>query len=187
MGAACWQYFIPWQADMNKALRELREDVFRSGKYERPDIGLELLDEIALFEVDESEREAILDRYGLNRLRPLIAAHGWDHLKASLEDLAAAPELRTMDELEVLMCFTYSGTHSILDVSRLTSALGQGGLYPLSEEQIQAIYGTPQPTRETIEAHGAVDGMYDRDEGFYFTTYRNGTPDTIFIEGCSGD
>jgi len=33
MGASNWAYFVPYQVDINKALQDLREDVFNSGNY----------------------------------------------------------------------------------------------------------------------------------------------------------
>jgi hypothetical protein len=187
MGATPWHYFIPWQADMNRALQQLREDVFRQGQYVRPVLG-HLLDEIGVFHVEESRREKILEQYGLTCLRPLIAEHGWNHLEAALEQLANAPELRSMEEFEILMCCSNGdGTGSILDIAYPPSSPGEWRLFPLSEEQIQTVYGTSRPTREQIEVFGGVDGLYGRNEGIYFAVYHEGEPDLIYIEGCSGD
>jgi TusA-related sulfurtransferase len=36
MGATTWQYFVPYQQDVSKALEELREETFRTGAYEIP-------------------------------------------------------------------------------------------------------------------------------------------------------
>ncbi|HEX2998427.1 MAG TPA: hypothetical protein VHP14_26615 [Anaerolineales bacterium] len=36
MGASDWSYFIPYQQDLNKALQQLKEDLFQKGQYERP-------------------------------------------------------------------------------------------------------------------------------------------------------
>ena len=34
MGATGWIYFVPYQLDIEKALQALRDEVFRTGKYE---------------------------------------------------------------------------------------------------------------------------------------------------------
>jgi hypothetical protein len=34
MGASGWRYFVPYQPDIQQALQELREDVFKRGEFE---------------------------------------------------------------------------------------------------------------------------------------------------------
>jgi len=46
MGATGWSYFVPYQPDINKALKELGDQVFREGQYQGP------------FEFDEDEFES---------------------------------------------------------------------------------------------------------------------------------
>lgn len=36
MGASAWNYYVAWQPDAGRALRELREEVFRGGQYYNP-------------------------------------------------------------------------------------------------------------------------------------------------------
>jgi hypothetical protein len=33
MGASGWQYFVPYEEDINNALNKLKQEVFESGKY----------------------------------------------------------------------------------------------------------------------------------------------------------
>jgi hypothetical protein len=35
MGATGWSYFVPYQQDINVALEELNDDVFKQGQYEQ--------------------------------------------------------------------------------------------------------------------------------------------------------
>jgi hypothetical protein len=39
MGASAWSYYVPYQEDINQALQDLRQEVFRSGQYYRPQPG----------------------------------------------------------------------------------------------------------------------------------------------------
>jgi hypothetical protein len=36
MGASCWEYLVPYQADLQAALNDLRRQVFNSGEYISP-------------------------------------------------------------------------------------------------------------------------------------------------------
>jgi hypothetical protein len=36
MGASSWQYFTLFQADPEKALQDLRQEVFATGNYQKP-------------------------------------------------------------------------------------------------------------------------------------------------------
>ena len=35
MGATQWSYFVPYQPDINEALQQLRNEVFKQGVYEQ--------------------------------------------------------------------------------------------------------------------------------------------------------
>jgi hypothetical protein len=97
-----------------------------------------------------------------------------------------------MEELEALRCLSTSGTHSILDISGVSPSRADGAIYPLSDESIVSLFGTDQPTRGMIERWAKRDDparydLYKRWQGFYFTVYKDGQPDEIYIEGASGD
>lgn len=58
MGASGWTYFVPYQPDITKALNELREQVFRDGKYyNQPAIWQDMNEEDYTDEPDEDIRE----------------------------------------------------------------------------------------------------------------------------------
>lgn len=41
MGASAWNYYVPWQSDIGRALQQLREEVFRSGVYYKARAGMQ--------------------------------------------------------------------------------------------------------------------------------------------------
>jgi len=190
MGATGWQYTVPYQSDMQKVMDDLKAQVFASGEYEHPGYdGPEWLEDMGFFEADPDEREAMIEEYGMSPIKPLLDRVGVDGLLDALKELADAP-LTSFDDLNILMCFSSSGTGSILDVYDLAEKSGGYGLYPLPEEQLIELLGTTRATEEMVETgafSGGTDSLYKRGEGFYVVLYTGDKPDKIYIRGCSGD
>jgi hypothetical protein len=197
MGASGWQYFVPYQPDIDRVLHDLRRDVLDRGAYEEPGVELEFLDEVGFFEADEDEREPMMAEFGLEPLRWVIDQVGIEGLRAWLESRQWSPDLRgprprPMEELEALQCLSMGGTHSILDIDGISPTRADGAIYPLPDDVLVSLFGTARPTRDIIEAWQGRDdpdryGHYDRGQGFYVITYADGEPDEIYIEGASGD
>ena len=105
------------------------------------------------------------------------------HSKASLL------KPRTIEEL--LQSQGESGTHSILDIVRVSPIPEFGTVSPLSVSQLVEIFGSDKPTRHHVQnkyEEGALEEYTDkRWQGTYIIVYRNGSPHEIFFAGCSGD
>jgi hypothetical protein len=85
------------------------------------------------------------------------------------------------------------GTHSILDIERVSSTPEFGAVTPLSREQLLDIFDTVQPTQVMAEKWSAridpldAEPLYGRWEGIYIIVYKDSKPYEIYFEGCSGD
>lgn len=197
MGATGWQYFVPYQPDMDRVLGDLRRDVLARGGYEEPAVDLDFLDESGFFEADEESREQMMAEFTLEPLRWAIERFGIDGLRGWLEAHQRSPDLRgpgarSMAELEAVRCVSTDGTHSILDIGGVSPDRADGAIYPLPEGVLVSLFGTSRPTRSMVEVWRGRDdparyGLYERWQGFYVTIYKDGQPDEVYIEGASGD
>jgi hypothetical protein len=194
MGATGWQYIVPYQTDMRKVLDDLRREVFARGDYQKPSMELGLLDDLGFFETDEVVREEMISEYTLEPLREPLQRLGPEGLREWLEALEDAPSVITMEELDVFLCLTMSGTGSILDIRDLSQEPAVGKLFPLAKDRLLRSLGTDMPTRGMVETTWTrldesmeEPAPYGRDGGIYFTLYRDGRPDEVYIEGSSGD
>jgi hypothetical protein len=147
MGAHAYWYFVPYQANLDAALEELREREFQAGRY-NPVI------RFPAFPVDL-------------RFPSLGAQHSC--IDAAL---AAAGE---------------DGTRSILDIESIGTEPDFGVAAPLGEETLASVFGTLQPTRETIEENMDFIGNIERGHCVYVVAYKNDQPDEIFFAGYSFD
>lgn len=79
------------------------------------------------------------------------------------------------------------GTHSILDIMSLA---GERGLYvaaPLTDDQLDALFGTLFPTRAQIEAEERVLRLIrPRGEATFIIAYEGGRPTEIYFTGVTG-
>ena len=194
MGATGWSFFVPYQADMAQVLEDLKQREFERGEYERPGVEWDALEMFGILEAeDDAEREAIIEEYGLQSLRRPLSEVGVRGFRDWLRALDAAPTVRTREDLDVLQQFSSSGTSSILDINNVVPESGGYGLFPLSEADQKELFGTTQPTRTQLDLwqqripRVTDKRLYQRGEGFFVVLYRDGLPDEIYIEGCSGD
>jgi len=202
VGASGWMYFVRYQPDIQKALQELREEVFQRGDYYKQEpYWRQLTFEQYLPPVDLSDEER-------------------EAYRESFQQQQALPDPTSIETL--LEWNGEEGTHSILDVNTIvdtpleppTLAEWQsrccppgetrfaetqnyilrvygsqiGKVYPLSEQQLERVFGTTQPTREMVERHqNECHELRDRGVGLYIIVYQDGFPDEIFFAGYSGD
>ena len=190
MGATGWSYFVPYQKNINKALQVLRRQVFTEGQYQGP------------YKPTGEELETA--KLVLKTANSLLAARSPD------------PET-TRKQLDVLLAFSgvlerprrtrpapktikgllkrcgENGTHSILDIDRVSPTPALGAVTPLSQQQLLSIFGTEQPARSLVETWSAqidppdAEPLYGRWEGIYLIVYQDSQPHEIYFEGCSGD
>ena len=142
MGATGWSYFVPYQPDINKALKELGDQVFREGQYQGP------------FEFDEDEFES--QRAYLASIYQTLP-EGLRERAEEFLDLAAAaakqqrPKRAPKTIKRLLEQCGTEGTHSILDIGRVSFTPTFGAVVPLSRQQLVGIFGTEQPTQDMVE------------------------------------
>jgi hypothetical protein len=175
MGASVWRYFVPYQPDIQQALQQLREDIFKRGEFEQNYMtGSYYREYLAEWEdIYEADSES------LTILRKFAAL---------CDDEIPIP--KTIDE--AIAATSESGTHSIIDVSEVTEMTCDDdgyGIYPIAQEDVLRIFGTLQPTHAQVEAIDSDrEGVrYGRFQGFYIVVYKDGEPNEIYFEGASGD
>ena len=177
MGASAWEYFTPYQADHEKAFRDLRQKVFDSGDY--------LLDTPTL---PSSEEEYIEQAYSLGiytdqdeeRLRVLYR---------KLKEQYSKPRPETIEEL--IEWNAESGTHAIIDVSSFIDDPDCNDLFTaisLSQAQLLELFETTKPTHQVIlEKRSAILRLRRRSQATYVIVYEDDDPTEIFFTGFSGD
>jgi hypothetical protein len=165
MGASGWSYFVPYRAEINAALQELREQVFRKGEYYR----------VAPYWKERKEED--------------YAGYPEERRRLLVERLREKQSLAEPTTIESLLKWNgEEGTHSILDVDRVTAEPEPGSVSPLKDQELLDIFGTLAPTRELIEQKSAeIQLLRRRGTGTWIAVYRGDTPVEIFFGGYSGD
>ena len=181
MGGNPWHYFTPYRVDLNSALQALREQEFRAGRYGYS--------------------------YWANRWIPDLLTGNFAETFALLEDTIEQPKpanelIEEYGSIEaaievVLEQFGEGGTHSILDIMRLSEEPEMDAICTISESELQQIFGTTQPTRDRVEAILVKEEepeswqmFWDdigRGEGRYIIIYQGGQPSELFFAGYSFD
>jgi hypothetical protein len=167
MGASGWTYFVPYQADIPKALQQLREEVFHRGAYFKPAqfYGSLLDDQQVLQELSPEVREFLI---------------------ADVKKRRSQSEPSSIEEL--IEMNGESGTHSILDIEEVSSAPAFGVVAPLTNRQSAEIFGTDKPTRSMVkEKLLEIQSLRSTWQGTYIVLYKDGIPDEILFIGSSGD
>jgi len=166
VGASGWQYFVPYQSDITRALHELREQVFQSGKYYKREAFWQNTAESEYDnEPDEELRQELIE---------------W------LRTMKAMKEPTTIEEL--FLWNEEDGTHSILDIKGVSTQPDFGTISPLSQDELMLFFGTHKPTRAMVEQKAVeIMQLRKRWQGTYVIVYKDGLPNEIFITGFSGD
>jgi hypothetical protein len=185
MGATGWSYFTPYRQDVNQALQELKDEVFRKGKYEKP------------FEFDSAEFER--QRAFLTSIYLELPEALREQTMQFLDFASAAAKRRRKPRRtpktirQLLKACGTEGTHSILDIVCTSSVPVFGAVVPLSDRQLMDIFGTEQPTHEMVAKWSTridpldAEPLYERWGGIYVIVFKGDKPDEIYFEGCSGD
>ena len=80
-----------------------------------------------------------------------------------------------------------SGTHSILDITRVGKRAGHATAFPLGPDHLLDAFGTTEPTRAEVEASKLAFAEDLHWQAVYFAVYRNGSPVEWAFVGSSGD
>ncbi len=184
MGATGWYYFVPYQADINQALQDLRSDVFARGEYENT----------SNVDIDEAAQamEKLLALYP-----PEIAEIQRQQMENLLDLIQSLPKPRKHKPPKtikgLLRQCAENGTHCILDIERIAAEPDFATIWPLSDAQLMDFFGTTRPTHTMVEAWAEridpidAEPLYKRWQGIYLIVYQDDQPVEIYFEGCSGD
>jgi hypothetical protein len=175
MGASSWNYFVPYQSDISKALKELREEVFQRGEYyQRPPYWKEMTFEDFLPPIPDLTKEE-KEEYLID-----------------FQKLQALPEPISIETL--IEWNAEDGTHSIIDITEISPTPSFGTAAPLSDEELTGFFGTEKPSREMIERKKEKLDIYLQQElgryqgeATYIIVYKDSEPYEIYFIGYSGD
>jgi hypothetical protein len=193
MGASGWSYFVPYQADIGAALRQLQEQEFADGAY-----GLrEPYWRDMTFEDWLNPNPEDPSHYSeTERAKIFIEYERWQNM----------PEPTTIEALQEWN--GEEGCHSILDMVRVVDQAFEkisyrgmpheemwaevqrrfGAVSPLSDDDLFDLFEDELPTREMVESCAdELHDLRDRWEGLYIVVYKDGQPDEIYFAGFSGD
>jgi hypothetical protein len=184
MGASSWSYFTPYQQDINTALKELKEEVFKKGQYKHP------------FEVDPNTAERNLDFLAsiYQSLPNEIRRQTDQFLESSRVAMNKRQSAQIANSInELLEQCGEDGTHSILDMETISSSPGFRVIAPLPRASLLDFFGTDRPTHEMVAKWSDRNdpptsrSLYERWEGIYIIIYKDTEPIEIYFEGASGD
>jgi hypothetical protein len=195
VGASAWNYFVPYQADISTALQRLRDEVFAKGEH-LSGIGISRPDMEAALKACGGDMESTLKEFSARASDPNLPSQVQNKFATLVEQLrqldnskASLPKPRTIEEL--LERQGDSGTHSILDIVRVSPASEFGAVSPLPTSRLIEIFGSDKPSRTQIEnvyEEGALNEYTsERWRGIYIVAYASELPHEIFFAGCSGD
>ncbi|MBV1850731.1 hypothetical protein [Catellatospora tritici] len=183
MGASAWHAHVPYQDDLDAALRQARWNAYHARAFYRVapnETALSMTeDEFVAWSV-ESQREALLEAFGPDDWEP-------DDSDARTEWRAAHVVVDGPDSL--LEAQPYAGTHSVIDMTDVAAEPEFGAVAPVPDELLDQVFGTRRPTpaavRQAVAEH-AVNG-FGRWYGAYIIAYEEATPAEISFFGWSGD
>jgi hypothetical protein len=180
MGASQWGYFVPYQADMEQALQDLRQQVFRDGTFynwRQAVVGYWKDRTQEQWEQEREQQRAGLEAVGADPV-PLPTSR-----EAYLHQLQ-----QEQSTIESLLVDEGTGTHSILDIRHVGTTPDAGTIIPLPSEVMLAWWETTKPTHEMVAAHrDEVCIEYGRWSGAAVIVYQDDHPTEMFFGGYSGD
>lgn len=187
---------MQYQADVSAALKELRERVFENVRY-APDVTVSFVDYEKALNALGSSRQADIEYFLIQAADPKTPQKIRDKFTALTaqikENLNQTKSLqKSVDTIEELLERRgEKGTHTILDIIRVSSDSEFGAINPLEDLTILEIFGTNRPSQvQIIEKY--EEGKLERYinnawQGIYIIVYRCDSPAEIFFAGCSGD
>jgi hypothetical protein len=179
MGATGWEYFEPYQVDTSAALQRLRERVFAK---ERVIVGKSF---------SKSVFDGLLSRPIDTILSQEEKQKHADLIVQELKKISGSKGSKPKTIEELLKRQGESGTHSILDIIRVSPEPEFRAVSPLPASKLVEIFGTEKPSHAEIESKYNEDVLEEyiceRWQGIYIVAYRDGLPDEIFFAGSSGD
>jgi hypothetical protein len=182
LGASEWSCKVAYQADLEAALRQAREDAYREGDFYRqePDEDARRMSEEEYVAADVAAmRAGYVAAFGEDAGDPDdgLARSAWH---------AAQIEVTGPDSL--LASQPFSGTHSVIDMTGVAEHSEDGKVAPLPGEELDHWFGTRRPDGAAVErALDAGLSGFERWHGAYVVAYSHDQPDSIYFFGWSGD
>lgn len=211
MAATGWLYYCTYTHDVDFSLQQLRQTVFDRREFTLPGDLIAGTDAATLaksvpptndlqkllqisqeldqalkglgFDTTESEKQT----RDVGRMIEQVDKKGFVFAAREALDTSSTPPA-TIDEL-IAQC-AEAGTHSILDIQQISPTPQPGAATAFSDDQLQTLFGTTQPTRAMIQAAEQTGKLHDHCERWhavYLTVYEEGQPVEYVFVGKSGD
>jgi hypothetical protein len=203
MGATGWDYFVPYEANISTALQRLREAVFARGDYESDEglteemrrsmveSGPRLFERIQpvlnrFRETAETKEEPVRSRY-IQMVEKI--KHQLLHPETVLPKSKQKRKPKTIAVL--LKRQADGGTHSILDILRISSLPEPYTISPFPREKLTEFFESETPShskiQEVYESGSLEDFVGESWQGIYIIAFLDDSPCEIFFAGSSGD
>lgn len=211
MGASSWVYYCPYETDADAALQTLRQAVFDRREYSLPGDLIDGMEEATLNSVAPPTADLKKLLKISQKLDQELAGLGFDTNESAKQTRAVEKMIQKIDKdgfasaaretlkskdtpppgtiEEALEQSAEAGTHSILDIHCLSLTPQLGAATPLSEPQLQTLFGNTQPNKAMIqsaEQDGTLSDLCDRWQAVYLTVYEEGKPVEYAFAGVSG-
>ena len=172
MGASAWNYFTAYKNDIEEALRELKEEVFRKKQYYVP---------------DHSNLPATFEEWVMEH-NLKIPDHKIETWKKDFYGMKERSSIVPTTIEELIKLNMDSGTHSILDISEISDSTDANRSGTISRSDLIRLFNTEMPDHDMIQSM-SEELLEFRGRGFctYLVVYKNGLPDEYFFTGYSGD
>ncbi|MFC4068284.1 hypothetical protein [Actinoplanes subglobosus] len=183
MGASQWNRKVPYQPDVDAALRQARREAYADGDYYRR-------------EADPRARQMSEEEYVAAEMAEerahLVAEFGEEDAgepdDTFSRDFWRAAQIDVIDPDSLLDSQPYSGTHSIIDMTGVAGSPEGGKVAPLPAADLDKWFGTDRPDAAAVE-RALDDGLdgFERWHGAYVIAYEGDRPAWIYFFGWSGD
>jgi hypothetical protein len=158
MGGHYIDYFVPYQPDINQALRDLQQQILDEGDFP-------WLEE--------------------HRARPKTVVE-YEEFREWLQR-AFLSDVDDEENDEIMYAFEGFETYTALDMEGISETPFAARLCPLSEDELDVYFDTHEPTKEQIQANYDFTEIIERGYGIYTIAYQNGKPSEIYFGFYSND
>ncbi len=133
-------------------------------------------------DVDAALQELRAKEFAAGRYNPVMP---WINFPITAN--SPSPGAQHASYEEAMEASREDGTRSIIDINRVGNAPDFCTAYPLSEEELQDLFGTTKPNLQMVEDHPTFGENVERGDCVYIVLYKDDMPDEIYFYGCSFD
>ncbi len=160
MGGCWWDYFVPYESDVEHALQSLREEVFRTGRYQH--MTYEFSAAAIASEPELADEESVTPPGSIEELLEQEAESGTNSI-LDITHISAKPEFASLCPMPVEQIRQIFGTEK---PTRAMVEAKRSASYDLMDEN-------------SLINEGWM--------GAYFTVYKDESPHELYFVGSSGD